>query len=311
MMETLFQDLRYGLRLLRQKPGFTAVAVLTLAVGIGANTAIFSVVNAVLFQALPYREPDRLALIWHENRKEGGKKDPVSYEAYQAFGQQSGSFQEIAGYSPRWSFTLYGNGEPERLIGYFVSASFFNLLGVTPARGRVFSAEEDRQGGAAVAIISHSLWQRRFSADPNVVGQSVTLGVAPVTIIGVMPAGFRFFEESDIWAPLAQNPIVPRGRAVRWVSVVGRLKPGATMEQAQTEMATVARQLEQLYPDSNTGLGAHVVSLHQEITKEVQPALLVLLGVVALVLLIACANLASLLLALLGGALGLAYLGLD
>ncbi len=296
-MSTLWQDLRYGARMLIKNPGFTLVATLTLVLGIGANTAIFSVVNAVLFQSLPYLDPDRLALIWHENRKEGGKKEQVSYETYQDFSRQTESFQELAGYSPRWSFTRTGGGEPERLVGYFVSASFFDLLGVKPARGRSFSAEEDRQGGAAVAIISHSLWQRSFSADPNVVGRSMTLGNEQTTIIGVMPAGFRFFEEADVWAPLGQNPIVPRGRAVRWVTVVGRLKPGATVQQAQTEMAAVTRRLEQEYPDSNTDLGASVVSLHEQLTKEVRSALLILLGVVAFVLLIACANLANLLVA--------------
>jgi putative ABC transport system permease protein len=295
--DEMFQDLRYGARMLLKHPGFTFVAVLTLALGIGANSAIFSVVNAVLFQSLPYHQPDRLALIWHENHKEAGKKEPVAYQTYEDFGKQSGSFQELAGYSPRWSFTLTGENEPERLAGYWVSASFFNLLGVRPALGRAFSAEEDSPGGAAVALISEGLWRRRFSSDPNAVGQSVALSGAPATIIGVMPATFHYFDEADVLVPLAQNPIVRRGRAVRWVDVVGRLKPGATVEQAQTEMTAVTSQLEQQYPDSNTDLGAQVISLHEQITKEVRPALLVLLGVVAFLLLIACVNLANLLLA--------------
>jgi putative ABC transport system permease protein len=293
-MRTLLQDLRYGLRVLTKNPGFTLVAVLTLALGIGANSAIFSIVNTVLLRPLPYVDPERIVLVWHNNRVSNVERDFVSYQNFQDFHKQNQSFERMAAATAVWSSVLMTDEGPERVSAQYASASLFPLLGVPPMRGRAFLETEDQPGQPRVVVLSHRLWQSRFASDPDVIGKTLTLDNVSATVVGVMPPGFRFLHEVDLWVPLAQNLIINRGRAVRIVTPFGRLRPGVSLDQARTEMATLARQLEQQYPDSNTGLSATVVSLNEQIAGKIRPALLLLLGVVGFVLLIACANVANL-----------------
>ncbi len=293
-MQTLIRDLRYGSRMLAKNPGFTAVAVLTLALGIGANSTIFSVVNTVLLRPLPYMDPERIVLVWHNNRIANVERDFVSYQNFQDFQKLNQSFERMAAATAVWSSVLATSEGPERVSAQYASASFFPLLGVQPLRGRAFLETEDQPGQPRVVVLSHRLWQSRFASDPDVIGKTLTLDNVPTTVIGVMPPGFRFLHDVDLWVPLAQNPIINRGRAVRFVIPFGRLRPDVSLDQARTELATLARQLEQQYPDSNTGLGMTVVSLTEQISGKIRPALLLLLGVVGFVLLIACTNVANL-----------------
>lgn len=297
VVEEVWRDLRYGLRTIARQPGFTLTVVLTLAIGIGANTAIFSVVNAVLLRPLPYENPDRLIAVWGHDIKGGDDHTYLSFDDYKDYRQTSETFEILAGFTPQWSFTLTGSGDAERVQGFFASASAFTMLGVKPALGRAFTEDEDTPRGNSVALISYGLWQRRFGGDANIIDQSVALDGQSVTIVGVLPAGFRWLEEADLWAPLTQNPVTQRGRAVRIVSFAGRLKPGVTLAAAQAEMGTIASRLAEQYPASNTGIAVNLIPLYQEITGKIRPALLALLGAVGLVLLIACANVANLLLA--------------
>ncbi len=297
-MYPFMQDIRYGFRMLAKSPGFTAVAVATLALGIGANTAIYSVVNAVLLRPLPYDAPDRLALVWHTNpNKDEGTTDYVSYPSFLDFRRESTTFEEMAGATPPWSLVLSGDGEPERVSAQFVSWSFYKLLGTRPILGRAFLESEDQPGQPLAAVLSHRLWQRRFGSDPHVLGRTITIDGQPVTVVGVMPPGFYFLEDVDLWTQLSGNPVIGRGRGVRIARVLARLSPAADLSQAGGEMETIARQLQQEYPATNAGLGASVVSLHEHIVGNSRTALVVLLGVVGFVLLIACANVTNLLLA--------------
>ena len=264
-METLVQDLRFAARMLFKNPGFTFVAVLALALGIGANTAIFSVVNAVLLRPLPFNEPDRLAMIWEDNTKEGDNEYPISFPDLIDFQNQNKSFEMMGAVTPRWNLTLAGSGEPERIQGHFASANFFKTLGVSPMLGRAFLPDEDEPGKDPVVVLSHALWQSRYGANPDVLGKTLTLEGNPYTVIGVMPPGFRFLEEVALWVPLQYNPMISRGRSLRFLKTVGRLKPGISLEQAQAEIGGIARQLEQSYPDTNSGLGANLIPLHEQI----------------------------------------------
>ncbi|HET9531507.1 MAG TPA: ABC transporter permease [Blastocatellia bacterium] len=296
-MQTLWQDLRYGLRMLIKNPGFTAVAVLTLALGIGANTAIFSVVNTVLLQPLPYNDPDRLVMVWEEDTKRGYPRDTPAVANFIDWRDQNQVFEAMAAMADA-SFNLTGAGEPERLEGRRVSASLFPLLGVEPHLGRAFLPEEDQPSVNRVVILSHGLWQRRFGSDNEIMGKPLTLNGESYTVVGVMPPGFRFPNgETGLWVPIAFTPQQAASRGSHYLNVVARMKPGITLEQAQAEMSTIAERLQQQYPDTNTGLGAVVVSLHEQLVGDIKPALLVLLGAVGFVLLIACANVANLLLA--------------
>ncbi|HWS87820.1 MAG TPA: ABC transporter permease [Pyrinomonadaceae bacterium] len=295
-MRALLQDLRYGARVLWKKPGFTAVAVLTLALGVGANTAIFSVVNAVLLRPLPFAEPERLVRVYEKRLKLGRTRNVVSAPDFIDWRAQSQTFDAVAAYNS-WGPSLTGQGEPEQLTGALASADLFRVLRAEPALGRAFSAEEDRPGAARVAVIGHGLWKRRFGSDPSAVGRSVTLDGEPYTIVGVMPASFQFPEaETEVWAPLALDPQEQSSRGSHYLSVVARLKDGVTIEQARAEMDTIAGRLEQQY-QVNTGHGANVFALHDEVVGGVRTSLFVLLGAVGFVLLIACANVANLLLA--------------
>ena len=308
-LETLAQDVRYGLRMLVKNRGFTAVAVLTLALGIGANTAIFSVVNAVLLRPLPYRDPDRLVEISGKNLKQGIYRFAVAPANFLDWQEQNHVFESMAILSS-WSdnFNLVGEGQPEELQGRRVSASYLPLLGVRPILGRTFLPEEDHPG-QHVVVLTHAFWQRRFGSDPNVIGRQITLNGESYTIIGVMPKGFQTLassyseeEREHLWL---SNPFerFPRTERERTTScVIARLKPGASLAEARAEMDTIARRLEQAYPKTNDGCGVNVRPLSDEVIQSEygsnpRPALLLLMGAVGLVLLIACVNVASLLLA--------------
>jgi putative ABC transport system permease protein len=295
-METLLQDIRYSIRVLLKSPGFTAVALLTLILGIGANTAIFSVVNAVLLRPLPYEEPEKLVFISERSPVLEGMS--VSYPNYLDWREQNGVFESIGVYR-RVSFNLTGSGAPERLAGGEVSADLFNALKAKPAVGRTFFAEEDRPGAEPVVVLGYGLWQRRFGKNADVIGQTVMLNSKTHTIIGVMQPDFRFPSGVDLWVPVglnADNPSWVRGNHPG-LYAVARLKGGVTISQARAEMDTIAARLEQQYPQSNAASGVTITPLFNRIVGDVRPALLVLLAAVGFVLLIACANVANLLLA--------------
>jgi putative ABC transport system permease protein len=295
-METLIHDIRYAMRVLLKSPGFTAVALLTLTLGIGANSAIFSVVNAVLLRPLPYEESERLVFITERSPVLEGMS--VAYPNYLDWREQNGVFDNIGVYR-RVSFNLTGNGKPERLLGGEVSAELFNALKTKPALGRTFLAEEDVAGANPVVVLSYGLWQRRFGKDTDVISQTITLNARPHTIIAVMPPDFRFPSGVDLWVPVglnADNPSWNRGNHPG-LYAIARLKPGVTASQAHAEMDTIAARLEQQYPASNTGNRVTVTPLFNRIVGDIRPALLVLLAAVGFVLLIACANVANLLLA--------------
>jgi len=294
-MDSFLHDFRYAVRLLFKKPAFTAVAVATLALGIGANTAIFSVVNSVLLRSLPYRDPNRLVVV--NEKKEGNFYDLVSYLDFTDFKSQNQSFEQMAALSPSWTLNLTGISDAQQLQGFYVSAELFPMLGVTAARGRVFTADEDKPGAERVAVVSHGFWQRRFGGDPDLIGKTITLDTQPITVIGIMPADFRVLDDVEVFLPLSFNMLVTRGRGVRAFSVIARLAPGVGIEQARGEMANLAASLEKQYPDSNAGFRAEVAPLHEHITGKIRSTLLLLLSAVSFVLLIACANVASLTLA--------------
>jgi predicted permease len=296
-LETLWQDVRFGVRMLIKSPGFTIVAVIALALGIGANSAIFSVVNTVLLRPLPYKEPERLVMVWEDASKHGAPRDTPAVANYIDWRNQNQVFEGMAAMADQ-SFNLTGEGEPERIDGRRVSANLFNLLGVEPQLGRAFLTEEDQPGANRVVILSHGLWQRRFGSDVNIAGKPLTLNGESYTVAGVMPAYFQFpSREVELWVPIAFSSQEAANRGRHYLQVVARMKPGVTLQKAQAEMNTIAARLQQQYPDSNTGLGATVTSLHEHVAGDIKPALLVLLGAVGFVLLIACANVANLLLA--------------
>jgi putative ABC transport system permease protein len=308
-MDTLFQDIRYGVRTLLKTPGFTAVAVIALALGIGANSAIFSVVNAVLLRPLPYTNSERLVMLWATNPSLhlGIDNLPASAANYAEWRDQSQAFEHISALTSI-NFNLTGAGEPERIAGARVSSSFFQLMDVSPKMGGAFSAEEDQPGNDLVVIVSHGLWQRRFGADPDIIGKPLTLNGQSYTVIGIMPAGFRFPSaadlpaymelqpQTDLWAPIALTAEQIAKRGDHNLSVIARLKQSVTVEQAQTELSNIARRLEEQEPQAK-GYGVNVVSLNEQLAGSIRPALLVMLVAVAFVLLIACANVANLLLA--------------
>jgi putative ABC transport system permease protein len=295
-MQSFWQDLRYGARMLLKKPGFTLIAVITLSLGIGANTAIFSVVNGVLWSALPYPQPEQLAMVWMDNRRQGIREDITSYPNFQDWRDQNKTFQGMAGVRER-NVNLTGVGEPEEIRAASVSVNFFQLMGVNPARGRGFSAEEEQPGKDRIVVLSHGLWQRRFGGDPGILNKNISLNGESHVVAGVAPPGFQFPEKTEIWAPLAPNEQMRAARSIFWLPVVGRLKPGVTRAQAQAEMDLIGKQLEHQYPDINAGYGVNVVPLMEQTVGSIRRSLLVLFGAVLFVLLIACANVANLLLA--------------
>jgi putative ABC transport system permease protein len=296
MIATLWQDLRFGARMLLKQPGFTLIAVLTLALGIGANTAIFSIVNAVLLRPFPYKEPERLVIL-RENIY-GGVNSSVSYLNFADWRSQSALCDSVAATRANESFNFTGAGEPERLQGRLVSAEFFSTLGISPLVGRDFLQEEDRPGAPPAVILSYEFWRRRFGADPSVIGKQITLNNQGFTVVGVTPPNFKFGMEADVTAPigLQAERFTARG-ADPGVRPVARLKPGVSGRQAETELNLIAARLEQQYPESNKGRSVIVRPLHETLVGDVRQPLLILLCSVGLVLLIACANVANLLLA--------------
>ena len=290
------QDLRYGIRLLRRAPGFAALAVGALAIGIGANTAVFSIVNAVLLKRLPYEDPGRLAIVWERNLPRDRVTNPVSPGNFIHWREMNRSFVDLAAVTPTFNFTLTGAGDPVEVPGQLVSGQFFSLLGVQAALGRMLTIADDHPG-SRVAVISDRLWSRRFNRDPRVLERPVSFAGEPYAVVGILPPDFLYLDGTvDLWAPIGLPPgeRTPRGRSL---SVVGRLKPGVSPSQAQADMSAVHAELTRMFPAFNTGWTTNVVALEQQMTGDVKPALAVLLAAVALVLLTACANVANLLLA--------------
>lgn len=294
-MENLLQDLRYAIRTLVRKPGFTAVVVITLALGIGANTAIFSVVNGVLLQPLPFKDSHRLVSVMEFNPKSFKEPIGASFPDFKDWGEHNQVFQNIAAFMGQ-SLALIGEDEPSRVRGQSVSAALFTMLEVEPLLGRTFLAEEEKPGQSKVVVLSHGFWQRRFGGDPDIVGRNLTLDGSVYTVVGVMPSGFQFLREVDLWTPLDVPAVLQRMRGARFLQVVAKLKPETSLEQARTAMTSLAQKLESDHAESNSGWGVSVVSLQEKIVGDVKQGLLVLLAAVGFVLLIACANVASLLL---------------
>jgi putative ABC transport system permease protein len=299
MFADLAQDLRYGLRTLLKNPGFTVVALSALALGIGANSAIFSVVNAVLLRPLPFKNPEQLVMVWENATHLGFPKNTPSPPNFIDWQRLNTVFTGMAAMVER-SFNLTGVGEPERLDGRRVSANLFDLLGVPPFVGRTFVPDDDR-AGAHVLLLSYSLWQRRFGSDPSIIGRAVTLNGESYTVIGVMPRGVHLPGygnwNDQLWVPIAFSSEEKTERGNHFLDVIARIKPGINRKQAQAEMETIAARLAKEYPKYNTQIGATVTPLHEEIVGDIKPALLILLGAVGFVLFIACANVANLLLA--------------
>jgi putative ABC transport system permease protein len=297
-METLLQDIRYSFRMLRKSPSFTAVAVIALALGIGATSAIFSVVQAVLLKPLPFKEPSRLVRIWGKFDVDGIPKNWISQPELLDLKEQNQSFEDIAAYQAGGA-NLTGIGDPVRVNTASVNASFFSILGVEPGKGRTFTEEEDQPGPDKVVLISDALWRSRFGADPALIGQTLGLSGNSYTVIGIMPPGFHFPDKEDLWKPLAIDKTNPENRGSHGLEVVARLKPGVTPQQAQTDLTNISATLTQRYPANyaSGGFGLYGVSMLDEIVGNIRPALFILLGAVGFVLLIACANVANLLLA--------------
>ncbi|HEY9402034.1 MAG TPA: ABC transporter permease [Pyrinomonadaceae bacterium] len=296
-MNTFGQDIRYGFRMLWKSPGFTLVTVLALALGIGANTAIFSVVNTVLLRPLPYPNGERIVYIgeWSQQVPEMS----VSYPNFQDWRAQQTTMEQIAAFRSA-NYVLTGVGEPERLDGRQVSSGFFNVLGVTPTLGRNFSPDEDRPGANPVALISHGFWQRRLGGDPSIINKPLQLNNESFTVIGVLPQTFEWQSPVDVFVPVGLRSDQPNmtGRGNHpGMYVLGLLKPNVTVEQARTEIKAIAERLAQQYPDTNGGQSAVLDSLQARAVEDIRPALLILLAAVGFVLLIACANVANLLLA--------------
>lgn len=296
-MESLAQDLRYSIRLLMSKPGFTIAAIMTLTLAIAVNSAVFSVVNSILFRRLVYHDPDRLVFVWVTNSKENLKEGKISFMNFSDWRSQNQSFEDLAAFS-YWPFNLSGDQAPERVVGGVASASFFPLLGVQPIIGRTFTNEEEREGHDQVAVLSYGLWQHRFNADPNILQRTVQTDGKVLSIIGVLPPDFSFpgKEEAEMWTPPPATGSYLNERGLFYLTVIGRLKPGVLLPQAQSDMNMIASRLEEQYPDINTNYGINLVSFHEQIVGKIRAFLLILLGAVGLILLIACANVANLLL---------------
>ena len=301
VIETFLQDARYAIRMLRKNPGFTAVAVLTLALGIGANTAIFSVVYAVLLKPLPYANPNQLVSAFQANIQEGVPEDGTSYPNFEEWRAQNHVFSDLSTINFH-QLTLTGSGEPSVVNTCVVTPQHFALLDVKPLQGRIFYPDDGKQGAPPVVILSENLWRGALGSDPKIVGSSITLDKRPFTVVGIMPAAFRspFINNAqDVWIPLVQDPLFGSWMARRgghWLPVFGRLKPGVSLAQAQAEMDTISERLASEFPAENKGWTVRLVPMQKEIVGDVRTALLVLLGAVGLVLLIACANIANLLL---------------
>ena len=300
-MNNFWQDLRYGARVLTKKPGFTVIAVITLALGMGANTAMFTVVNAVLLNPLPYPEPERLIRIYGNMLAVNMVNMSASVPEFTDYRQQTASFEQIAGHDDFSANLTPRDGEPERVEALAVTPEFFSVLSIEPQAGRVFSAEEAQDGRDDVVLISHDLWRRRFAADPAVVGQDVIVNGRNQTVVGIMPEGFAFPQRTELWKPLWFPPeqFTGQSRGSRGVLVIARLKTGVSVAEAQAEMDRLSAQLTEQYPRNyeSRGWKITVVPMLDDYVGEARTGLLVLLGAVAFVILIACANVANLTLA--------------
>ena len=301
VVETFLQDTRYAFRMLRKSPGFTAVAVLTLALGIGANTAIFSVVYAVVLKPLPYVNSEQLFNVFEVQPQQGVTGTGWSYANFAELREQNSVFSEMAG-AQKHQLTLTARGEPSIVNTSVVTPELFSVFGEKPLAGRMFFSEDGRAGAPPVVVLSENLWRGSFGADPNIIGSSIDLDKRSFTVIGIMPAAFRFpllTESEQVWIPLVQDPLfgslIPR-RGGHWLQVTGRLKPGVSMTQAQAELDAISARLAKVFPAENDGWAIRMVPLQQMIVGNAKSSLLVLLGAVGLVLLIACANIANLLL---------------
>src|SRR5215471_18648999 len=302
-MQTLWQDIRYGLRMLRKNAGFTAVVVVTLALGIGANTALFSIVNGVLLNPLPFQQPDRLVSLY--TRTPEFTRASISYPNFLDWRRDNHSFSALAAFRGE-DFNLSGIGDAQRVSANMVSAEFFPILGVKATAGRFFSEQDDQVGAAPVAVISDGLWKRKFASSPDVIGKSLNLNGALYTIVGVLPAHFRyvngngnFHSDAEVYTPIGQwdDPLFRDRHTGMGMDAVGRLKPGVTLQQATLDMQSVAAHLAEAYPDIDKNSGVNVLALKEDVVGDIRPFLLVLLAAVGFVLLIACANVANLLLA--------------
>jgi len=297
MWSAVTQDFRYGWRVLLRSPAFALAAVAALAIGIGANTAIFAIVNTILIQPLPYNSPERLAIVWEHNLTRDRRSNVVSPGNYLHWRDMNSVFVEMASVSLTFRAAYTGDGEPEEVSQQIVNATLFPMLGVHAAVGRVFAPEEDRPEANRVVLLSDRFWRRRFGADPDVVNRSIHLSGNLFAVVGVMPPGFSILDKDvDVWVPagFSARDRTPGGR---WTMVIARLKDGVSFTRAQEDMTRVGRQLTAMYPNADTGWTARVVPLKEQLTGDVRPALFVLVGAVGFVLLIACANVANLLLA--------------
>jgi len=297
MIDTILQDLRYALRTLRRSPGFTTVAILTLALGIGANTAVFTVVNAVLLRPLPYREPERLVMVWESNSSRHRDKNIVNPENYLDWRERATAFSGLSAVT--WTSITLTGGTPELVSGRAVTPDFFSVMGAAPALGRTFTAAEALPNGPSVIVLSNGLWKRRFGGDPQIVGTTVPVAGGSAMVLGVMPATFlplAIYGDEEYWTPFRLD-LANRTHSGRYAMVIGRLRSGASLTQARSEMETIAGQLQREYPDYDAGWSTNVVSLTDQVVGPTRLILLVLLGAVTLVLLIACANVANLTLA--------------
>src|SRR5882672_7332953 len=302
-MDTALQDIRYAIRLCLRTPGFTIVAVLALALGIGANTAIFTIVNAVLLEPLPFRDPSRIVVLWEEGAHRPGRANVLGPSQFLRWGDRATAFDGMAAMAETRA-NLTSGGEPEEVIVQNVTARFFPILGVSPMLGRTFSDAENADPQSSVVILEHDFWRRRFGGDPAVVGRTIQLNARPQTVVGVMPPGFRLFikqgslagKPSDLWAPYVL-PADARNFGGRYLEAIALLKPGASVAQAEAQLKTIAAALAIETPQRNTNWTAQVRTLHDELSGEYRRGLLILAGAVAFVLLIACANVANLLLA--------------
>jgi putative ABC transport system permease protein len=296
-MENLLQDLRYGIRMLWKGRSFTLIAVITLALGIGANTAIFSLVSTVFVKPLPYRDADQLMMVWEDETAAGFPRETPAIANYVDWKTQNNSFEDLAALDQRALDLTGGGGEPEKVFAYATTANFFSLVGVTPALGRYFTPEEDQSGANKVAVISERLWQNRYGGKHGILGKDILLSDEKYTIVGVMPAGFQFDSPGfDVWMPIALTPKQLANRQNHSLEVVGRLKPGVTVAQANADIQAITARIAAAYPDDAQGMSAAVVPLREHLTGDSRQPLMLLLVAVGFVLLIACANIAGVLL---------------
>jgi putative ABC transport system permease protein len=291
----VLRDVRYAVRMLLRNPGFTTIALLTFAVGIGINTAVFSVFNGVLLRPLPYPDAERITMMWLDNRVQGIKEDIGSYPNYRDWREQNTTYEHVAAYTGA-SMTMTGSEEPERLSAAQTTANFFAVMGIQPVLGRVFNEDQEKVGNDAVVVLSHGLWQRKFGGTADVIGKTIVLNGRAHEIIGVMAPELDLPQKTQLWKPLAVADSLRDQRSAFWLPVIGKLKPGVSVQQAQTEIGGIADRLEKAYPQAQAGFGAYIVPIHKQLVGDIERSLIVLMAAVGCVLLIACANLGNLML---------------